>query len=34
MPVDEALAKVLDGRSDLLRQLRAHGLGRANRSLH
>ena len=34
MPVDEALARALDGRGELLRQLRAHGRGRANRNVH
>jgi hypothetical protein len=34
MPVDDALVAALGGRADLLRQLRAHGLGQANRSVH
>jgi hypothetical protein len=32
--VDEALVRALDGRGELLRQLRAHGRGHANRSVH
>jgi hypothetical protein len=31
---DMALARALEGRADLLRQLRAHGEGRASRTLH
>jgi predicted RNase H-like HicB family nuclease len=32
--IDDALARALEGRADLLRQLRAHGEGRAPRTLH
>jgi hypothetical protein len=32
--IDEALARALEGRADLLRQLRTHGEGRAHRTLH
>ena len=32
--IDEALARALEGRADLLRQLRAHGEGRASRTLN
>jgi hypothetical protein len=32
--IDGALARVLEGRADLLRQLRTHGEGRASRTLH
>jgi hypothetical protein len=32
--IHEALARALEGRSDLLRQLRMHAEGRAHRTLH
>lgn len=32
--VDEALAQALEGRPELLRQLRAHGEGRASQTRH
>ena len=32
--IDEALARALEGRADLLRQLRTHEEGRAHRTLH
>lgn len=32
--VDDALAQALEGREELLRQLRAHHADRANRTLH
>lgn len=32
--IDEALERALEGRADLLRQLRTHGEGSASRTLH
>jgi hypothetical protein len=32
--IDEALARAMEGRADLLRQLRGHGAGRASDTLH
>jgi hypothetical protein len=32
--VDEALAQILEGRADLLRQLRSHRLGWGSRTVH
>jgi hypothetical protein len=32
--LDQALIRALEGRAELLRQLRAHGEGRASRTMH